>query len=220
MVKQALVLGDPMYGRPYELMGITCEYVDTHNTIPTPVQLEEADLVLFTGGSDISPALYGAYNTDSHTCPSRDLIEMGVYLYCLRNKKTMMGICRGSQFLRGASGGKLYQHIDDHGIGGEHAAYFAPFVRSLGGAAAPITITSTHHQAAMPDVSEVNFIDILFGESGDTHAVESWIHVDYDIAACQYHPEYMDEESEGMVFFQDLTRHLLGLDLVRYVIEL
>jgi len=115
-------------------------------------------------------------------------------------------------------GGKLHQHIESHGIGGQHGATIADCVAMthLPVSPPPITITSTHHQAAVGDAQEANFIDLMTGSNKDVVAVEAWVSVDHDIAAVQYHPEYMDPESDGMLFFQDLMRYLLSTDPKRY----
>jgi gamma-glutamyl-gamma-aminobutyrate hydrolase PuuD len=206
-----LVLGDESYGVPFKLMGYDVWYWDTSQSAPNDALLTDAELVLFTGGEDISPELYGEVNLTSYTDAQRDLIEVGIYLKCIRWGVPMAGICRGSQFLRGVHGGKLYQHIEHHGIGGVHSASFAPCVYDLAieNSPEPIMITSTHHQAAVPDVGEDNFIDLLFGENDGVRTIEGWMAVDGDIAAVQYHPEYMPEDSDGMHFFQALMRNLL-----------
>lgn len=58
--------------------------------------LNEADLVCFTGGADVSPNLYGddthrATYADRH----RDAKERGIFQQCLDNGTPMVGICRG-----------------------------------------------------------------------------------------------------------------------------
>jgi len=58
-----LVLGDRSYGVPFDLMGYEVQYCMTPEEIPTDKQITEAELVLFTGGSDVSPALYGEENS-------------------------------------------------------------------------------------------------------------------------------------------------------------
>lgn len=102
-----------------------------------------ADLVQFTGGADVSPYLYGEEkHPTTYNDPRRDLVEAGYYQVCLLLNKPMAGICRGGQFLNVMNGGKLYQNINYHAIGGTHEAH--SFL-SYGGKDT-FQVTSTHHQ--------------------------------------------------------------------------
>lgn len=102
-----------------------------------------ADLVQFTGGADVSPYLYGEEkHPTTYNDPRRDLVEAGYYQVCLLLNKPMAGICRGGQFLNVMNGGKLYQNINHHAIGGTHEA--RSFL-SYGGKDT-FQVTSTHHQ--------------------------------------------------------------------------
>lgn len=59
-------------------------------------KIEQADLVLFTGGEDVDPSLYGEkenYTTQSNII--RDKKEIEIYKKALSLGKNMLGICRG-----------------------------------------------------------------------------------------------------------------------------
>jgi len=104
----------------------------------------DADVILFTGGEDVTPKLYNeiAHRT---TCSNlfRDAIEVNVYREALRfSNKLCVGICRGCQFLTVMNGGKLIQNVNHHAINGTH-----PIELTNG---EKIDITSTHHQMAYP----------------------------------------------------------------------
>jgi gamma-glutamyl-gamma-aminobutyrate hydrolase PuuD len=77
--------------------------------------VEKADVVVFTGGSDINPALYGDKNVASHFYNERDISEQWHFGQCVKNRKPMFGICRGAQFLHAMNGGKLWQDVNNHG---------------------------------------------------------------------------------------------------------
>lgn len=85
--------------------------------------IEEADIVQFTGGEDISPALYGEYEHPS-SGPSlrRDEKEIEAYKEARRLGKFCAGVCRGGQLLNVLSGGKMYQHVNNHATGKGHDA--------------------------------------------------------------------------------------------------
>lgn len=100
-----------------------------------------ADLVMFTGGEDVSPSVYGEKaHPRTHSSPGRDDAESVQFIKAYSLSKKMIGICRGSQFLCAKAGGKLVQDQENpqfsHGVStydGKH-----------------ITVTSTHHQAMWP----------------------------------------------------------------------
>lgn len=103
-------------------------------------KLDDADLVQFTGGEDVSPDLYGEDIHPKTFCnPRRDMEEERLFRYALDMGKYITGICRGGQFLNVMNGGKMYQHVDNHGIAGTHAALDIETGRT-------IQVTSTHHQ--------------------------------------------------------------------------
>lgn len=103
--------------------------------------VEEADVVLFTGGEDVDPSLYGEPKGE-HTGSNlqRDEREKEIFLKAQKLGKKFLGICRGSQFLCVMAGGKLIQHQDN--------PLHTHEVNIKDGRV--INITSTHHQAAHP----------------------------------------------------------------------
>lgn len=105
-------------------------------------QMELADLVVFTGGEDVDPALYGE-TTHPYTNSNinRDTRELAEFDKALEMGKHMIGICRGSQFLCVMSEGRLVQHQ-------QNPHYTHPI--KLQGRDGEIIITSTHHQAMYP----------------------------------------------------------------------
>lgn len=112
--------------------------------VPT---MQDADLVVFTGGEDVNPALY---NEDPHPTTgfnaARDINEVGSFSRAVHLQKRMIGICRGSQFLCVMNGGKLVQHMENHG--GHELTVVQPYSTIPGYAV--IRVTSTHHQAQYP----------------------------------------------------------------------
>ena len=105
--RKAYVLGGAMYGACVSLMA-SAGYKAAKS-------VEEADIVVFVGGADVDPSLYGeevlsgtSFNTE------RDATEEAVYKKCVELGTPMFGICRGAQFLHVMNGGKLWQHVDNH----------------------------------------------------------------------------------------------------------
>lgn len=110
--------------------------------------INDTDLVVFTGGEDVTPTLYNQrIHPRTNSNVERDNTEKEVYLNCLDLGIPMAGICRGGQFLNVMNGGEMYQHVDGHAIGGTHKAWI------LGGVLS-VEVTSTHHQMMKPNYSD------------------------------------------------------------------
>lgn len=71
------------------------------------------DGFLFTGGHDVSPALYGETPLPAcgTCCAQRDEMEAALLPLLLEKDVPVLGICRGIQFLNAALGGTLYQDL-------------------------------------------------------------------------------------------------------------
>lgn len=77
--------------------------------------IKEADLVVFLGGADIDPQLYGEKALGcTHFNPTQDQAEIDAFTEALHAGVPSFGICRGMQFLHAMSGGKLYQDVRNH----------------------------------------------------------------------------------------------------------
>jgi len=79
---------------------------------------EKADILLFPGGEDICPALYGEKEGSyTYTSPLRDRYELDIFDKYSKGK-FIIGICRGAQLMTVLSGGKLIQHVEGHVLKG------------------------------------------------------------------------------------------------------
>ena len=69
--------------------------------------------LLFTGGHDVSPGVYGAEASPDcgPVCTERDRMEVRLLELAIRAEKPVLGICRGIQLINAALGGTLYQHL-------------------------------------------------------------------------------------------------------------
>ncbi len=105
---------------------------------------EQADLVVFTGGADVDPQLYGEVPHPSVHCdPERDSEEMDLFLLCKSQGIPMLGVCRGAQFLHVMHGGKLYQDVDEHV--GDHRMFDIRAKEWIE------KVSSVHHQMVIPN---------------------------------------------------------------------
>lgn len=74
------------------------------------------DGILFTGGQDVSPSLY---NEEPHmvigpTSPERDASEVWIFNEAMKQKKPILGVCRGMQLINIVLGGSLYQDLSEN----------------------------------------------------------------------------------------------------------
>src|SRR5690606_5736000 len=80
---------------------------------PVPININKNTMLVFTGGHDVDPALYGEPVGEYTSCnKKRDILESTIYS-CYRNFPKI-GVCRGAQFLTVMNGGGLIQHVNNH----------------------------------------------------------------------------------------------------------
>ena len=77
--------------------------------------LDSVDGLIFSGGSDLDPELYGeeAHPQTEGWIRERDDFELGLMQAALARDVPLLAICRGSQVLNVALGGDLEQHVPD-----------------------------------------------------------------------------------------------------------
>lgn len=156
---------------------------------------EKADLVIFTGGEDVDPALY---DEERHGMTwidrKRDVEDMSLYAMCLEQGIPMFGVCRGAQFLHVMNGGKLYQHVDNHH--GDHSIWDVKERKKLD------RVSSVHHQMVIPqnqngfqliataNVARNRWRNPKENDMGTKIDVEAFWYRDTCCFGVQGHPEY------------------------------
>jgi putative glutamine amidotransferase len=77
--------------------------------------LDGLDGLVFSGGSDLDPELYGqeAHRETFGIARKRDDAELALLSAALERDMPVLAICRGSQVLNVARGGDLVQHLPD-----------------------------------------------------------------------------------------------------------
>jgi gamma-glutamyl-gamma-aminobutyrate hydrolase PuuD len=104
-------------------------------------KLEDANLVVFTGGEDVDPYFYGKKrNPTTYSDIGRDKYEIEYFHNAKLLGIKMIGICRGSQFLCVMNHGLLVQNQCN-------PSYLHPMKTED---EQIITVSSTHHQAQFP----------------------------------------------------------------------
>lgn len=104
----------------------------------------EPDFVCWTGGTDISPRLYGEEPLAVTQRPNLSRDEREVLLWKKYKDARKLGVCRGAQLLNVLNGGKLYQHVNNHS-GSNHTIHDYKGRDTV--------VCSVHHQMMIPPTS-------------------------------------------------------------------
>jgi putative glutamine amidotransferase len=99
----------------------TLEPVQISYALDNVDEISSSDGVLLTGGGDVDPALY--HRTSGHpkiygVDPKRDTFECSVLHRVLKEKKPLLGICRGLQITNVYFGGTLVVDLSEAGKSG------------------------------------------------------------------------------------------------------
>ena len=179
---------------------------------------EKVSLVVFPGGADINPSMYG-YEAHSMTMhyALQDRYDTKVFEQALRHNIPMAGICRGAQFLVAKAGGALYQHTTGHhrshtvltndgrifGVTSSHHQMFGlPLPKG-----AELLAWSEHRRSAVYEVGPNVCGPALYNKP--VVEPECVYLPSIRALATQWHPEWMKEESEGRRYVVDLVDKLL-----------
>lgn len=184
--------------------------------------IEDANIVIFTGGEDVTPSIYGA-NPHPRTFSNikRDIVEIAQFKK-INKSQLAVGICRGSQLLCALNGGKLVQHVTGHGLYHTHPIYNTETGTCY-------EITSTHHQMQYPYNMDSNNYTVLYtsanrlskdyeGSLIDSHEIklrgepEIVLYHKENCPKClaiQGHPEYMRKDSPTVKMLNNLINSIL-----------
>lgn len=182
----------------------------------------KADIAMFTGGSDVSPSIYGQKEGKYTSCwPERDKMESRMFDFFAENEIPMIGICRGHQLFAAKLGGALIQHSSGH-AGVDHNVIFSDY--AVGKDEIILPFTSAHHQMIDPTKVKPNWKILgrsarklshcyLNGENEEIKGVDTEIECAYfpevDALGIQGHPEWMDSECASVEFWRNLIKEYL-----------
>lgn len=187
------------------VVGGDINYVNFIEDVELVDNLKDAQLVVFTGGEDVTPSFYGCKKHPNTYCNiDRDILEKEIFDKIDPNKQVCYGACRGSQFLAVMNGAKLIQDVTNHAVGRTH---------SISDGKKIYQITSTHHQMQYPfDLEEGKDYDLLYTSygmssnkyAGDKISIEKVLHREPEIVlyhrknypkclAVQGHPEMIPD---------------------------
>ena len=218
VIENTHVIPGEGYGKSVKGLGDLT--TDVHYFLKKP---KEFKLVLFVGGEDVDPSLYGE-SSPLDMCASnlkRDRSEKVIFKHALNNNISMIGICRGFQFLNVMAKGRLMHHINRH-AGSVHS--FDSYSLKK-----PIDVNSFHHQMVIPHKdSHVigwpvdNISNVYYGKDDQSTEwnnpeVEAAIFPEVNACGVQYHPEWLAESSEAFSFFYNLAKNLINLSMNDFI---
>jgi gamma-glutamyl-gamma-aminobutyrate hydrolase PuuD len=171
--------------------------------------LEALDGIVFSGGADVDPSIYGADPHPETDSPQarRDAGELALLRGALERDLPTLAICRGFQLLNVARGGDLVQHLpekvghDQHkqvpGTFSEHPVEVKDGTRLAAMIGATPGVTSHHHQS----IGRVGdgLVETAWSQDGTLEGVEDPSR--RFAIGVQWHPEAGTDEGlfEGLV---------------------
>ena len=162
--------------------------------------LSICDGIIFTGGPDVRPELFG--ETIIPSCGTindeRDAFEIKLYKMAMEADKSILGVCRGVQVMNIAEGGNIYQDIYSqsgtmlvhHTLDGKRAFHSIEItnkkaLEKIGFSAESFTVNSYHHQSVKNLAS--GYEAIAYSPDGLIEAI--YMPSRRFVAGVQWHPE-------------------------------
>jgi len=155
--------------------------------------LEKFDLMVFCGGTDISPNIYSDsrdFRTDTSDS-IRDSFEIDMVQRAIRLGLGIIGICRGAQLISCHLGGSLVQHDKT----GKHLSSHDLILED---STLLENASASHHQIMLPP----KCMDVIGYFESDCEVA---VHKDYGALCYQPHPEWEDSGSVNREVFFDLV---------------
>lgn len=147
----------------------------TYDFITIETELTSFDGFLLPGGYDLDPRLYHEINYASqHVDEEMDSLDFKIIEYAVKNKKPLLGICRGIQSINVFFGGSLKQDIRNHMDENHFVKYNNEY----------ILVNSFHHQSIARLATSLE----VLGTSLDGE-IEIIQHKELPIYGVQFHPE-------------------------------
>ena len=162
--------------------------------------LSLCDGIIFTGGPDVRPSLFGEEIIPSCGAinDERDAFEIKLYKMAMAADKSILGVCRGVQVMNIAEGGNIYQDIYSqngtmlahHTLDGVRAFHNVSVTNSaifekIGFSKNEFTVNSYHHQS-VKDLAE-GYEAFAYSPDGLIEAI--YMPSRRFVAGVQWHPE-------------------------------
>ena len=165
--------------------------------------LDTLDGVIFSGGADVDPAVYGSEPHAETDTPQRhrDAGELALLQAALARDMPVLAICRGFQLLNVARGGDLIQHLPEEvghdvhkqtpGVLAVHPVEVKKGTRLAEIVGSQPTVTSHHHQAV--GRTGDGLVEAAWAADGTLEAIED-PGMRFTLGV-QWHPEAGDDQA-------------------------
>jgi putative glutamine amidotransferase len=171
---------------------------------------EEVSGIVFAGGNDVNPELYGEkpIKATVEVSKFRDAYEKQLMQWAIEDKKPIFAICRGMQLINVVCGGSLYQDIptylpttEDHQDSTNagdithiaHEIKLAPNSKLTSILSSKTIKTNTHHHQAVKQIAS-NLKAVGWSDDGIVEALES--KDDSFVIGVQSHPESLTSNTD------------------------
>lgn len=182
--------------------------------------INEADGVVFAGGNDFDPSLYGGESLLVEEYSREDDIKaLDILEYTISSNKAILGICRGMQLINIYYGGSLYEdipsqygtqisHRGDNKSLINHDVYMnGSYLSELLGQDY-MMVNSLHHEA-IKDLAD----GLRIEAQSEDGIIEAIINPYYPyMLGIQWHPEisYYDDDFSRTIF-RDFVKHAVNI---------
>jgi putative glutamine amidotransferase len=165
--------------------------------------LQALDGIVFSGGADVDPALYGAGAHPETDVPQakRDAGEMALLRAALEHDVPTLAVCRGVQLMNVARGGDLVQHLPERVGHEEHREVPGTFSEHqvevkrgsrLGAVVGDGPSVTSHHHQSLGRVGE-GLVETAWAADGTVEGVEDPTR--RFALGVQWHPEAADDDA-------------------------
>ncbi len=164
-------------------------------------EIAACDALILPGGGDITPAFFGERNRGSHNIDTElDILQFQALDLCIREKKPVLGICKGMQIINVGLGGTIVQDLytaklHKYKNGDQYhptAIEKNSWLYNLYGAT--LTVNSAHHQAIKKLGTGLKIIQYCESDG----CPESIIHESLPLLGVQWHPERLTSTSVSL----------------------
>ena len=185
-----------------------------------PQFVDRLDGILFSGGDDLDPTLYGEtrHPQSEPIDPDRQRFELALIQEVERRRMPALGICLGCQLMNVYRGGSLVQFLPDQQREGpvehrrlapgdstrRHPVRLEPGTRLAAAIGKPEISVNTRHKQAVARTGKGLRV-IANAPDGVVEAIEDPAHPFF--MAVQWHPENLSDEPEHLAPFRLLVEH-------------
>jgi len=184
---------------------------------------EEFAMVLFTGGADITPSVYGHEKSKlTRNSEMRDYHEKYVFKTAVEYDIPMVGICRGLQWLNVMAGGFMIQHADGHNLVNNHHVKTYENVE--------FAVNTLHHQMCVPPPNA--FVLAVASRPRSSRymidgrktfenpiEIEACYYQNINAFGVQWHPEGYACPPGGIDFWQEHVQLLFDGKLIKKLVQ-